>query len=157
MAARVRCTNTRHREETWSRLVTVNVNNILFCVTSCYVRRCSSMFIDVHRQGWMQEAHSHNANIVLFFRPQKLGVLFWPLKSILTQFIAKAVPSHTWHQKNAPENVLDALKSILDRHLDLFVFLEAKMQGYNRAPLFDRLNRYSQVAFFVQFVNTGFY
>lgn len=50
-------------------------------------------------------------------------------------------------QKNAPERVLDALKSILDRHLDLFVFLEAKMQGYNRAPLFDRLNRYSQVAF----------
>ncbi|CDL48086.1 hypothetical protein [Escherichia coli ISC41] len=29
----------------------------------------------------------------------------------------------------------------------MFVFLEAKMQGYNRAPLFDRLNRYSQVAF----------
>lgn len=58
-------------------------------------------------------------------------------------------------QKNAPERVLDALKSILDRHLDLFVFLEAKMQGYNRAPLFDRLNRYSQVAFFVQFVNAG--
>ena len=24
----------------------------------------------------MQEAHSHNASIVLFFRPQKLGVLF---------------------------------------------------------------------------------
>ncbi len=25
------------------------------------------------------------------------------------------------------------------------------MQGYNRAPLFDRLNSYSQIAFFVQF------
>ena len=46
MAARGRCKNTHHREETWSRLVTVNVNNILFCLTSCYVRRCSSMFID---------------------------------------------------------------------------------------------------------------
>ncbi|KEO19446.1 hypothetical protein AC28_5498, partial [Escherichia coli 1-250-04_S3_C2] len=25
------------------------------------------------------------------------------------------------------------------------------MQGYNRAPLFDRLNSYNQIAFFVQF------
>ncbi len=70
-------------------------------------------------------------------------------------FLCFVAPSHTLRKKNAPERVLDALKSILDRHLDLFVFLEAKMQGYNRAPLFDRLNRYSQVAFFVQFVNAG--
>ncbi len=85
------------------------------------------------------------------------GLPYRSLKSILTQFIYLVVPLHTWNQKNEPEGVLDALKSILDRHLDLFVFLEAKMQGYNRAPLLDRLNRYSQVAFFVQFVNTGFY
>ena len=72
MAARGRCTNTHHREETWSRLVTVNVNNILFCLTSCYVRRCSSMFIDRDEC----KKHTHNASIVLFFRPQKMGGLF---------------------------------------------------------------------------------
>ncbi len=81
------------------------------------------------------------------------GLPYRSLKSILTQFICLVVPSHTWHQKNEPDGVLDALKSILDRHLDLFVFLEAKMQGYNRAPLLDRLKRYSQVAFLIQFVN----
>ena len=81
------------------------------------------------------------------------GLPYRSLKSILTQFICLVVPSHTCHQKNEPDGVLDALKSILDRHLDLFVFLEAKMQGYNRAPLLDRLKRYSQVAFLIQFVN----
>ena len=69
----------------------------------------------------------------------------------MTQFFTSPVPSHAIHKKNASESVLEALKSILDRHLDLFVFLEAKMQGYNRAPLFDRLNSYNQIAFFVQF------
>ena len=71
----------------------------------------------------------------------------------MTQFFTSPVPSHANHKKNASESVLEALKSILDRHLDLFVFLEAKMQGYNRAPLLDRLKRYSQVAFLIQFVN----
>lgn len=93
-----------------------------------------------------------------FPAPEKLGVLFFCCpRAFLTQFFTSTVPSHCRHEKNATESVLGALKSILDRHLDLFVFLEAKMQGYNRAPLLDRLNRYSQVAFFVQFVNTGFY
>lgn len=98
--------------------------------------------------------HTHKTNQLYRFPAPKIGGSFFEaLKSILTQFIAKAVPSHTKHQKNAPARVLDALKSILDRHLDLFVFLEAKMQGYNRAPLLDRLKRYSQVAFLIQFVN----
>ncbi len=74
----------------------------------------------------------------------------------MTQFFTSPVPSHAKHKKNASESVLEALKSILDRHLDLFVFLEAKMQGYNRAPLLDRLKRYSQVAFLIQFVNARF-
>ena len=43
----------------------------------------------------MQEVQSYNANIVLFFRPQKLGVLFMPLKSILTQLFTSVVPSHS--------------------------------------------------------------
>lgn len=105
----------------------------------------------------MQEAHSHNASIVLFFRPQKLGVLFSLHQSVFDAIFHFNSTFALLTQKNAAGSVLGALKSILDRHLDLFVFLEAKMQGYNRAPLFDRLNRYSQVAFFVQFVNTGFY
>ena len=73
------------------------------------------------------------------------------LETILTQFTINAVPSIPGAKKNASERVLGALKSILDLHLDLFVFLEAKMQGYNRASLLDRLNRYNQIAFFVQF------
>lgn len=60
-------------------------------------------------------------------------------------------------QKNASARVLDALESILDRHLDLFVFLEAKMQGYDSAPLLDCLNRYGQIAFLIQFRHCRFY
>nr|WP_244466817.1 MobQ family relaxase [Escherichia coli] len=66
--ARTHATERRHDR----RLVTVNVNNILFCLTSCYVRRCSSMFIDRDEC----KKHTHNASIVLFFRPRKMGVLF---------------------------------------------------------------------------------
>ncbi len=105
----------------------------------------------------MQEAHSHNASIVLFFRPQNWGFFFRCIRAFLTQFFHFNSTFALLTQKNAAGSVLGALKSILDRHLDLFVFLEAKMQGYNRAPLFDRLNRYSRSLFFVQFVNTGFY
>lgn len=99
----------------------------------------------------MQEAHSHNASIVLFFRPQKLGGLFSLHQSVFDAIFHFNSTFALLTQKNAAGSVLGALKSILDRHLDLFVFLEAKMQGYNRAPLFDRLNSYNQIAFFVQF------
>lgn len=95
----------------------------------------------------MQEAHSHNASIVLFFRPQKLGGLFSLHQSVFDAIFHFNSTFALLTQKNAAGSVLGALKSILDRHLDLFVFLEAKMQGYNRAPLFDRLNSYNQIAF----------
>lgn len=104
----------------------------------------------------MQEAHSHNASIVLFFRPQKLGVLFSLHQSVFDAIFHFNSTFALLTQKNAAGSVLGALKSILDRHLDLFVFLEAKMQGYNRAPLFDRLNRYSQVAFLFSSSTQGF-
>lgn len=100
----------------------------------------------------------HKSNFIVFPPPLSWGLFFWnAIESILTQFISPVVPSHTFHEKNALWRVLGALKSILDRHLYLFVFLEAKMQGYNRAPLFDRLNRYNQIAFFIQFRDTRFY
>lgn len=96
----------------------------------------------------MQEAHSHNASIVLFFRPQKWGFFFFLLhQSVFDAIFHFNSTFALLTQKNAAGSVLGALKSILDRHLDLFVFLEAKMQGYNRAPLFDRLNSYNQIAF----------
>ena len=53
------------------------------------------------------------------------GLPYRSLKSILTQFICLVVPSHTLHKKNASARGLGALESILDPHLDLFVFLEA--------------------------------
>ncbi len=103
-----------------------------------------------------RSTHIKQINFIVFPPPKNWGVFFRCIRAFLAQFFISVVP-YSRHKKNATVSVLGALKSILDRHLDLFVFLEAKMQGYNRAPLFDRLNRYSQVAFFVQFVNTGFY
>ncbi len=104
-----------------------------------------------------RSTHITQINFIVFPPPKNWGVFFCCTRALLTQFFTSPVPSHTKHEKNASESVLEALKSILDRHLDLFVFLEAKMQGYNRATLLDRLNRYGQIAFFIQFVNAGFY
>lgn len=117
------------------------------------------MFSNIHRNR-MNVRCTQIAQIQLysFPAPTKLGALFLnAIESILTQFISPAVPSHTFHKKNALWRVLGALKSILDRHLDLFVFPKAKVQGYNRAPLLDRINRYNQIAFFIQFRDTRFY
>lgn len=128
-------------------MATVNVTNILFCLTSCYVRRCSSTGMNA------RSTHITQINFIVFPPPKNWGFFFHCARAFMTQFFTSPVPSHAKHKKNASESVLEALKSILDRHLDLFVFLEAKMQGYNRAPLLDRLKRYSQVAFLIQFVN----
>ncbi|WP_407235202.1 hypothetical protein, partial [Escherichia coli] len=51
---------------------------------------CSSMFIDRDEC----KKHTHNASIVLFFRPQKMGVLFRCIRALLTQFFTSIVPSH---------------------------------------------------------------
>ncbi len=111
---------------------------------------CSSMFIDRDEC----KKHTHNTNQLYSFpAPEKLGVLFSLCQSVYDAIFYFTSTFACQTQKNASESVLEALKSILDRHLDLFVFLEAKMQGYNRAPLLDRLKRYSQVAFLIQFVN----
>ncbi len=96
----------------------------------------------------MQEAHSHNASIVLFFRPKKLGVVFFRcIRAFLTQFFTSNSTFALLTQKNAAGSALGALKSILDRHLDLFVFLEGKNGGLQPCAPFDRLNSYNQIAF----------
>lgn len=118
----------------------------------CFVLHRVMFLAFIDRDECKKHIHITQVDIrhsFVFPPPKNWGFFLWPLKSILTQFFANTVPSHTKQKKNAPARVLGALKSILDRHLDLFVFLEAKMQGYNRAPLLDRLNRYNQIAFFI--------
>ncbi len=108
---------------------------------------CSSMFIDRDEC----KKHTHITKHSFVFPPPKIGGSFFMHQSVFDAIFHFNSTFALLTQKKRSRERLGAPKSILDRHLDLFVFLEAKMQGHNRAPLFDRLNSYNQIAFFVQF------